>query len=263
MNKTKVLIADDNEIALSLLQEFIAEEKDFEIVAIAKEGKETLSKIYETKPDIVLLDIIMPELGGLDVLSHVMNDHDFNDKPLFIMQSVIGSEHIADEAFLNGAFDYVMKPLSYEQVISHLHRAVAHREHKNIRKDFITKNPYLKDDIDLKSEVTEILHQVGLPAHLAGYELIRQGIIMSFNDPKLIDSITKGLYPALAKKTNSSPSRVERSFRHAIEVAWGRGNTAIMEEIFGYTIDFKKGKPTNSEFIALITDNLRIKSRYW
>lgn len=260
MSKVNVAIADDNEIMRQLLGDIVSDEKDFEVVGTAKDGEEAYNMIKEKEPDIVLLDIVMPKLDGLDVLDKVKNDKSISKKTSFVMISAIGQEGITEDAFARGADYYIMKPFDHDTIISRIKRVQSIKN--NITRADKTNFTVLNEDINdisLETKVTEIIHEVGVPAHIKGYQYLREAIIMSVNDMEMLNSITKILYPGIAKKYQTTASRVERAIRHAIEVAWSRGKMDTIDDMFGYTINNGKGKPTNSEFIALITDKIRLQ----
>ena len=217
--------------------------------------------IVNHEPDVVLLDIVMPKLDGLSVMDKIKNDRNVKKHPAFIMISAIGQEKITEDAFALGADYYIMKPFDNETVLKRI-KHVRNRggqvfgESKRV-------NPYEKGEEytgqSLESDVTNIIHEIGVPAHIKGYQYLREAIIMSVKDIEMLNSITKILYPTIAKLYQTTPSRVERAIRHAIEVAWSRGKMDTIDELFGYTISNGKGKPTNSEFIALIADKIRLE----
>lgn len=261
MGKLNVAIVDDNERMLQLLGELVSNDKDLHVVGTAKDGEEAYELIKEKEPDVVLLDIIMPKLDGLGVMDKVNSDVSIRKRPSFIMISAIGQELVTEAAFARGASYYIMKPFSNEMVLSRiksLHGVAKIPETKLV-------NAYEKPEKitrkSIEEVVTEMIHDVGVPAHIKGYQYLREAIIMSVIDMDMLNSITKILYPEVSKKFQTTPSRVERAIRHAIEVAWSRGKVDTIEELFGYTISVGKGKPTNSEFIALITDKIRMKQQ--
>ena len=264
--KITVLIADDNEEFSKTLATYLKNQEDMEIIGIAKDGLEALSIIGEKEPDVAILDVIMPHLDGLGVLEKVNNNTKLNKKPICIMLSAVGQDKITGKAISLGAEYYVVKPFDIELLLQRI------REIKNFRpngsNNFIRKEnqkvPYInvnkvKEEDHLEVLVTNVIHGVGVPAHIKGYQYLREAIIMVVNDIDVINQITKSLYPRIAAKFETTPSRVERAIRHAIEVAWGRGEVTLMENIFGYTVSAAKGKPTNSEFIAMIADKLRLE----
>ncbi len=265
MDKLNVAIADDNERMLRLLGSIIESDDELNVVGTAKDGEEAYNVIKTKEPDVVLLDIVMPKLDGLGVLDRVNNDKTIKKHPTFIMISAIGQEKITEDAFNLGADYYIMKPFDNDMIISRIKRV---RQNQTAKASEIRKvNAYEKvedlNERNLESDVTEIIHEIGVPAHIKGYQYLRDAIVMSVNDMEMLNSITKILYPTIAKKYQTTPSRVERAIRHAIEVAWSRGKMDTIDEMFGYTINNGKGKPTNSEFIALITDRIRLNYKMY
>lgn len=265
MGKVSVAIADDNEVMLQLLDDIISSDEELSVVGVAKDGEEAYNVIKTKEPDVVLLDIIMPKLDGLGVLDRVKKDKSIKKTPTFIMVSAIGQEKITEDAFNLGADYYLMKPFDNEMIINRIKHVKRSMDMKSceIRK----VNAYEKADEykerNLETDVTEIIHEIGVPAHIKGYQYLRDAIVMSVADMDMLNSITKILYPTIAKKYQTTPSRVERAIRHAIEVAWSRGKMDTIDEMFGYTIHNGKGKPTNSEFIALITDRIRLEYKMY
>ncbi len=263
MEKVNVAIADDNERMLKLLGDIVSGDEELNVVGTAKDGEEAYRIIKEKEPDVVLLDIVMPKLDGLGLLDKVRKDVSLKKHPSFIMISAIGNEKITEDVFTLGADYYIMKPFDNDMVIQRIKRI---RDQRDIQNEDTRKvNAYEKaSDVPVRSletEVTQIIHEIGVPAHIKGYQYLREAIIMSVNDMDMLNSITKILYPEIAKKFQTTPSRVERAIRHAIEVAWSRGKMDTIDEMFGYTISNGKGKPTNSEFIALITDRIRLEMK--
>lgn len=261
MEKLNVAIADDNERMVRLLGEIIKSDDELQVVGTAKDGEEAYEMIKHKEPDVVLLDIVMPKLDGLGVMDKVNHDRTIRKHPTFIMISAIGQEKITEDAFNLGADYYIMKPFDNDMVLNR----IKHVKNKSTatRPDARKVNAYEKTTEtrkpNLESDVTNIIHEIGVPAHIKGYQYLREAIIMSVNDVEMLNSITKILYPSIAKKYQTTPSRVERAIRHAIEVAWSRGKMDTIDELFGYTINNGKGKPTNSEFIALIADKIRLE----
>ena len=263
MEKLNVAIADDNERMVQLLDEIVASDKDLQVVGTAKNGVEAYEIIKHKQPDVVLLDIVMPKLDGLALLEKVKKDKSIRKCPSFIIISAVGQDRITEDAFNLGADYYIMKPFDNDMIINRIKstrvlRGMNAAESKKV--GAYEKKPSTKPE-DLESKVTNIIHEIGVPAHIKGYQYIRQGIIMSFHDRSMLQYITKYLYPAIAKKNKTTSSSVERTIRHAIEVAWRRGNMEVLEEIFGNTVCAGKGKPTNSEFLALLTDRFRLEYR--
>jgi two-component system response regulator (stage 0 sporulation protein A) len=261
METLKCAIADDNERMLKLLGAIVSGEDEFEVVGMARDGEQIYHIIKEKNPDVVLMDVVMPKLDGLAVLKKVSEDASVTKRPAFVMISAIGQEKITEEAFDYGADYFIMKPFDNEMVLSrirHVRDAKTERDKKKI-------NAYEKSEEqgggNLEQIVTDMIHEVGVPAHIKGYQYLREAIIMSVNDMDMLNSITKVLYPTIAKRFDTTSSRVERAIRHAIEVAWSRGKMDTIDELFGYTVSHGKGKPTNSEFIALITDKIRLQMK--
>ena len=265
--KITVLIADDNQEFSQTLASYIDAQEDMEVIARAKDGTEVIDIIANTVPDVILLDVIMPHLDGLGVLENI-NKIKISKKPICIMLSAVGQDKITQRAIELGAQYYVVKPFDIEVLIQRI-REFKFYKPANTNNNFIsrdTKPQYIeistdnsKTEENLEALVTNIIHEVGVPAHIKGYQYLREAIIMVVKDIDVINQITKSLYPQIAHKFNTTPSRVERAIRHAIEVAWGRGQQEVVENIFGYTISAAKGKPTNSEFIAMIADKLRLE----
>ena len=265
MERLKVAIADDNERMLRLLGDIIESDGELDVIGTARDGEEAYQVIKTKEPDVVLLDIVMPKLDGLGVLDRVNNDASIKKHPTFIMISAIGQEKITEDACNRGADYYIMKPFDNDMVLNRIKhvRGSAGDGSAEIRKINAYEKAEDLTERNLETDVTEIIHEIGVPAHIKGYQYLRDAIIMSVNDMDMLNSITKVLYPTIAKKYQTTASRVERAIRHAIEVAWSRGKMDTIDEMFGYTIHNGKGKPTNSEFIALITDRIRLEYKMY
>jgi two-component system response regulator (stage 0 sporulation protein A) len=252
----RILVADDNREFNGLLTSYLSMEPDLEIIGSAYNGKEALDLIKENSPDVLLLDIIMPHLDGIGVLEALAR-MELGQRPHVIMLTAFGHENITRRAVELGAAYYILKPFSMETLVERIRQlngeasppAFPAAAKKSGRK------------FPLEEEVTEILHQIGIPAHIKGYLYLRDAIIMVVEDIDLLGSVTKILYPGIAERFATTPSRVERAIRHAIEVAWSRNNIDIIKKFFGYTIKTEKGKPTNSEFIAMMADRLRLNNK--
>ena len=256
----KIAIADDNEKMLNIMGKVLAEQNDFEVVGMATNGLEIINIIKDKQPDIVLLDIIMPQIDGLTVMEKVKTDKDVTKEPTFIVISAVGRESVTEDAFNMGATYYIMKPFDNQMLINRIRYVKSNKKLlDNKRAALVTDNSEAVSDRSLEADITEIIHDIGIPAHIKGYQYLRDSIMLSVKDNDVINSITKILYPTIAKKYQTTSSRVERAIRHAIEVAWNRGNTDTLNGLFGYTISNGKGKPTNSEFIALIADKIRLE----
>lgn len=255
MKKIKVCIADDNKELTQLLKEYIDEQNDMEVIGVAYNGQECLRMIDTLEPDILLLDIIMPHMDGLAVLEQIGE----KSKPKVIMLTAFGQEDITKKAVELGASYFILKPFDMDHLTSQIRTL-------NRGKSATIKNSQMNDESgqmspqkSLDASITSIIHEIGVPAHIKGYQYLREAISMVYNDIELLGSITKVLYPDIAKKFNTTASRVERAIRHAIEVAWSRGNIDSISSLFGYTVSMSKAKPTNSEFIAMVADKLRIE----
>ncbi len=261
VEKLNVAIADDNERMLRELGDIVRSDEELQVVGTAKDGEEAYEMIKKKEPDVVLLDIVMPKLDGLTVMDKVRNDKNIRKYPAFIVITAIGQERITEDAFSLGADYYIMKPFDNDVVLNRIKyvRNAEMRKNHEIRKVNAYEKKQELEERNLESDVTDIIHEIGVPAHIKGYQYLREAIIMSVRDMEMLNSITKILYPGIAKKYQTTPSRVERAIRHAIEVAWSRGKMDTIDELFGYTIHNGKGKPTNSEFIALIADRIRLE----
>ena len=260
MEKLNVAIADDNERIVEMLNALIRTENDMEIVGTAGNGEDAVEMIKKSAPDVVLLDLIMPKMDGLGVLEKLKNDTSLKKMPAVIVLSAIGQEAVTEDAFALGANYYIMKPFSNEMLLGRL-RSFRNRGEKVLSPAHAApaERQRLTGERDLETDVTNMIHEVGVPAHIKGYQYLRDAIMMSVEDMEMLNSITKVLYPTIAKNHQTTPSRVERAIRHAIEVAWSRGKMDTIDELFGYTVSNGKGKPTNSEFIALIADRIRLE----
>lgn len=273
--KIEVLIADDNREFGDILCEYLSNQEDIEVVGLARDGFEAVDLILQNTPDIAILDIIMPHLDGLGVLEKIASSN-LEKKPLFIVLSAVGQDKITQRALSLGAEYYIVKPFDMDVLVSRIRQLKDNTylpsaststsmnssisQHKS--DSFITeKKPAHINNTSrsLEVEVTNVMHEIGVPAHIKGYQYLRDAIMMVVKDLDVINSITKLLYPSIAKEYNTTPSRVERAIRHAIEVAWSRGQVEAIDALFGYTVNIGKGKPTNSEFIAMIADKLRLE----
>lgn len=247
-----VLIADDNREFCKTMKEFFDACDDIEVVGVAFDGKEAYEMVLETQPDVLLTDIVMPRLDGLGLLAKLSNAQ-MEKKPACIVFSAVGQEAITKKAISLGAKYYIVKPFDLEELAEHI---------RSFRNDLLQDTPQFrtrdKSDTELETIITEIIQKVGVPAHIKGYQYMRDAIAMVIHDMDIVNSITKVLYPSVAKHYNTTSSRVERAIRHAIEVAWDRGDPEVLNSLFGYTIRSTKGKPTNSEFIAMIADKIRL-----
>lgn len=236
------------------------------VSGIAYNGEEVLNMIEEAGkvPDVLILDIIMPHLDGLGVLER-LRDMNLSPQPKVIMLTAFGQENITQRAVQLGASYYILKPFDMEVLASRIRQLVGAPSGLSSSTPFTSANksnvvPMGKGK-NLDANITSIIHEIGVPAHIKGYQYLREAITMVYNNIEILGAITKTLYPAIAEKFKTTPSRVERAIRHAIEVAWTRGNIDSISHLFGYTINISKSKPTNSEFIAMVADKLRIEHK--
>jgi two-component system, response regulator, stage 0 sporulation protein A len=264
--KISVIIADDNKEFCNILSDYLLNQRDIVVIGVAKDGLEALKLIEQKKPDLVVLDIIMPYLDGLGVLEK-LSSMNLDPMPRVIVLSAVGQDKITQRAIALGADYYVVKPFDMDVFTKRIRELFNNTINSNESRKTISISDSGKpsenrnEPTDLELEITGIIHEIGVPAHIKGYMYLREGITMVVNDMELLSAVTKELYPNIAKKYNTTASRVERAIRHAIEVAWSRGQVDTINRIFGYTIHNDKGKPTNSEFIAMVADKLRLKNR--
>ena len=254
MNTTKILIADENSVSRSALRDEL-KSQGYANVYEALNGEEALTMISTILPDIVIIDVLLSKLDGIGVIRQVKRDLG-DDAPLFIVTSIVSNHNMLLEANNAGASMCMIKPVNTESLVYHI---------ENLLPNDLDMMSAVEENSsnDLESQVTKIIHQIGVPAHIKGYQYLRTAIILTVNDSDIINSVTKILYPTVAKKYQTTTSRVERAIRHAIEVAWDRGDVEVLNSYFGYTIQVNRGKPTNSEFIAMIADNLRLKYKMY
>lgn len=260
MSMISVAIADDNERMVEILDSIVKKDNDIRIVGKANNGEDVYQMIKEKEPDVVLLDLIMPKLDGLSVMERINQDQTIKKHPKFIVISAIGQEGITEDAFNLGAYYYIMKPFDNDMVLSRV-KAMKNSYDAGGARSSLNQNVNKGDYENLENDVTDMIHEVGVPAHIKGYQYLRDAILMVIREPEMLNSITKILYPTIAKRNQTTPSRVERAIRHAIEVAWSRGNMDVINALFSYTVSTGKGKPTNSEFIALIADKIRLQNK--
>ena len=263
-SKAKIAIIDDNREFVKLLSMYINTQDDMEVVETAYDGQNVINIVKEKCPDILLLDIIMPEKDGLAVLEDMVKANDIKI-PTTIVMSAIGQEKITQKAIALGATYYVVKQFDMATLVERLrdllNTELNYNNNESMCYTKTTINSSASSVTPIEVRATNIIHDVGVPAHIKGYQYIREAIILAVDNEDIINSITKTLYPTLAQKFSTTPSRVERAIRHAIEVAWNRGQIEMHDKIFGYTVNSNKGKPTNSEFIAMIADRLRLEDR--
>lgn len=251
-NKTKILICDENrEERVRLIE--ILKKNGYRDVDEAHSGSLAVEKIVLNSYDVVIVDLWIPGVDGIGIIRSTA-DMEVTARPSFILTSPVNKQSMLIEASEAGADVCLLKPFDEYSFISHLDSVIKQRRNRIARKK---ENALLSPDVE--AQVTKIIHQIGVPAHIKGYQYLRCAILMTIDDTEVINSVTKVLYPTVAKKYGTTTSRVERAIRHAIEVAWDRGDVDTLNSYFGYTIQNSRGKPTNSEFIAMIADNLRLK----
>ena len=249
--KLKIVIADDT-AELGQNCEKIFTSYGMQVILCEKDGKALVEKIETEKPDVVLADVFMPTLDILSLLSFIK---DIKDKPMVMAMSSFDNQMLEKETLEAGASYYFLKPFDVNNIAE---RIIQLSGWKNDKTPLVVKNNVVGDP-QLELMVTDIIHQIGVPAHIKGYHYLREAILLSIKNSDIVNSVTKLLYPTVAKTHGTTASRVERAIRHAIEVAWDRGDIDVLNSYFGYTIQNERGKPTNSEFIAMISDKLRLK----
>lgn len=262
MGELNIAIAEDNPQTRSLLSNMLKNEAGIRVVGQAEDGEDAYKMILKTKPDIVLMDVVLPKLDGVSVMEKVRKNDEVKNRPSFIVVTAAGSDHVTADAFRLGASYYIMKPFDCKVVMDKIRRISEGRKRlpeqmdRKMIQPYETQREYMHKN--LENDITRILHEIGIPAHIKGYQYLRDAIAISVEEEEILVSVTKVLYPTIAKKHQTTSSRVERAIRHAIEVSWNRGSLDVIDEIFGYTVSKGKGKPTNSEFIALISDKIRL-----
>lgn len=258
-NRLKVLICKDS-IEFSQESNEIFRNLSMDILLAPKDGIKIMELIENTCPDAVVTELFMPRIDAIGLITSINKNRNIK-KPIFIVTSSLESETLEREIILSGASYFMIKPFNPSELAQRIIQLINHNEtyltHKIIpsKEESSTNHEQKSTEI----QVTEILHQIGVPAHIKGYHYLRSSIIMSIENPEIINAVTKQLYPSVAKEFSTTSSRVERAIRHAIEVAWDRGDVDILNSYFGYTIHTSRGKPTNSEFIAMISDKLRLQ----
>ena len=244
-DKIKVLIADKTEEFGKQCKKEL-EKAGFEVTLCEKDGYKVINNLDSFKYDAVLFDAFLPNADGIDVLEHIAEAA--YEKPLTILISSVDNGEIEKQMIDAGADYYFLKPVDPASVAKRIQRLSVWKNDKK------SKSSVPATDIDIV--ISDIMRQIGVPAHIKGYQYLRTAIKLCVNDSSMLSSVTKVLYPTVAKMYNTTPSRVERAIRHAIEVAWDRGDVDVLSSYFGYTIQSQRGKPTNSEFIAMIADKL-------
>lgn len=250
-NKTRVLIADIDEDFRRLLADVLSQEEDLECVGDTDNGVDVLAMSAELKPDVLVMDLVLLKLDGIEVLRRLSDAAP--DTRAIIVTNMYRNEIVRQCSALGAAY-FVPEPCDVGALLERIRQIGAFARQNEL---FAPR----ANDVNLEAAVTEIIHEIGVPAHIKGYQYLREAIILTINDMDIINAVTKVLYPEVAKKFGTTPSRVERAIRHAIEVAWDRGDIEVLQKFFGYTVSNIKGKPTNSEFIAMIADCLSLRQK--
>ena len=250
-SKKKILVADAGEDFRRELVQLLSEEPDIQVVGETGDGEELLHMVQERKPDLVLMDMVLSRLDGVAVLQK-LDGMGQNGRPKVLILSGFAKRNAAELAAQYGADYYLLKPCHTDTICERIRQLTGLEE---------SHSPETLYQYNLESRVTAVIHEIGVPAHIKGYHYLREAILYTIQDMDAINAVTKVLYPAVAKRFNTTASRVERAIRHAIEVAWDRGDLETLQKYFGYTVSNVKGKPTNSEFIAMIADRLRLQQR--
>lgn len=254
VTKTRILIADSNEDFRKLMTQLINDEEDMEVIGQAEDGMEALTLSAETKPDVLVTELVLTKLDGMSVVQRMPET---GAAPRVIVVSGFWNDRVVSECSELGVSYFIPKPFDPSALLQRIRLTRAASQPQPVR----PSSPAARPEPSLEAVVTDIIHEIGVPAHIKGYQYLREAIILTINDMDVINSVTKVLYPAVAKKFGTTPSRVERAIRHAIEVAWDRGDLETLQKFFGYTVSNIKGKPTNSEFIAMIADCLSLRRK--
>ena len=250
-SKKKILLADTGEEFRQLLTAALTEEGDFTIVGETDDGGELLRLAAEREPDLVAMDLMLRGTDGMEVLQELSA---LTVRPRILILSGFAKGSMAELAALNGADYFIIKPCRISSVVERIRQLTAGISQEMPSAELLSGR-------SLESTVTSIIHEIGVPAHIKGYQYLREAIIIAVDDMDVINAVTKILYPEVAKRFGTTASRVERAIRHAIEVAWDRGDLDTLQKYFGFTVNSSKGKPTNSEFIAMIADRLQLRRR--
>ena len=250
----KVILADDNLDFCQLLQRQLKSYTTLEVAGVARDGVELLNMVREKRPDVLVLDAMLPQQDGLSVV-RALREGDGSKLPSVFLLSSFSSDSVLAEAMALKVDHFTLKPCD----LGDLAKRIAN--HKAGGPAFAPPVKTVPPEVELEMRVTGIIHDIGVPAHIKGYQYLREAIIMTVKDMDIINAITKVLYPTVAKRYKTTSSRVERAIRHAIEVAWDRGDVEVLNSFFGYTVSNIKGKPTNSEFISMIADRIRLEQK--
>lgn len=272
----KIMIVDDNKQYAEMVASYLRSKEDIEVVGVVYDGFECIELLRNETPDILLLDMMMKHIDGIGVLERIRH---MSYQPKVIMLTAMADERMVERALLKGAVDYLLKPFDleclYERIVdigrsNYGYMMYQQNYNYTAMHDMMVAEPAAVYQSGIKMgqiekrrkpieiEITTLLHDMGVPTHVKGYQYLRDALLRTLANPQLLECVTKELYPKIAEKYNTTPRRVERAIRHAIELAWDRGNVDLMTEYFGYTINQEKGKPTNNAFIATVTDRIRL-----
>lgn len=267
MKKITIGIVDDNKDFCEVVEDYLNRQGNMDVIFTAEDGLKAIDLLEssETCPDILILDLIMPHMDGFGVLEH-LGTKKLSKYPRIIMASAVGQDTIIQKAMTLGAQYYLVKPINMNLLIKRINQlseaeagSFETENNSNLRKSLVMKDSVVTNDLEI--DITNLIHEIGVPAHIKGYQYLRDAITLVVEHMEYLNAVTKELYPAIAEMNNTTPSRVERAIRHAIEIAWNRGKLETIDNLFGYTIQQDKGKPTNSEFIAIIADKLRLERK--
>ncbi len=255
--KIRVLIADPGEDFRRMLADIIDEEGDMEVVGSTGDGAEALALALSLRPELLLTELLLPNLDGLALLEKLQQA---DAMPAVLVASGFFNDRVVSDCARMGIHYFLPKPCDVPALLSRMRQVVSDARNVTPISQGLSLSPAVREP-SLEAVVTEVIHEIGVPAHIKGYQYLREAIVITVGDMDAINAVTKVLYPAVAKKFNTTPSRVERAIRHAIEVAWDRGDLETLQKYFGYTVNSIKGKPTNSEFIAMIADSLTLRRK--
>ena len=251
-NRVKILIADGNEEFCAHVKRRLEQVSGYEIVGTAADGQRAVELMRAAKPDVLVLDLMLSKLDGITVLKRA---REMDKPPAALVLTGFMTEYVAGMAASLGVQYFMTKPCELDAVAERIHEMTAIDGQ-------LRQSAQRRQEVNIEAMVTSIIHEIGVPAHIKGYQYLREAIMMAVEDIESVSAITKVLYPSIAKKFKTTSSRVERAIRHAIEVAWDRGDIETLQNYFGYTVSGIKGKPTNSEFISMIADRLRLQMRF-
>ncbi len=263
--KIRVLVADDNIRFKNELVKAFKSEPSYELVGVISDGRHVIEYIRKFNPDVLITDVVLPFVDGMEILEEIHSEF-YGNLPLIIVSSAVTNDTVIKKTMEYGASYFLAKPCVPSQlfrIIRELLKAKLKTEIFEFKDEPADEFGFRSNRVEdiIENKVTKIIHKVGVPAHIKGYQYLRRAIIKAIIDRDIINSVTKELYPQVAKDFDTTSPRVERAIRHAIEVAWNRGDEETIQSIFGYTIQSNKGKPTNSEFIAMISDRLRLQNQ--